>query len=164
MKQRPFALGLALLAAMALPGLADELPKGSTPMTPDEVAQMYVGKTANWTKSTAYFGADGTVKGLYKTDTSHGIFWGKWQIKGNELCNVGMQGYDATHGDPWEGKGDCWKWWTDPKGKPVILWSKHYDGTKPDTTHDYYRDEVKKLKKGDKVSRGFDKIYKQMKG
>lgn len=147
------------LSTLALAAVADPLPEGAKPMSSEQVRAIYSGHWASWSQSKAAFLADGTVKGQYNS----GIWWGKWSVKKNELCTTGLQGYDKINKKSWSGNGDCWKWWVDSDGKPVTLWSKHYDGSKVDLKDGYYNDEIGKIKKGDKVSAGFDKVYAKLK-
>lgn len=141
---------------------ADPLPEGAKRLSAPSIQKIYADKTAVWSKSTAYFAADGSVKGIFQGDGGKTLYWGKWSIKGNEICMV-VQGYDTSSKETFSGSTDCWKWWVDAEGKPVTLWSVHYDKSKADVNNGYYRSEIDSLEKGDKVSRKFDPLYAKIK-
>lgn len=143
---------------------ADPLPAGAQPLSAKAIQKLYAGNTTDWKTSMAYFAPDGTVKALWGEGSKRGVFWGKWQVKGNEICMGPLTGIGPGDAEPWTSGGDCWKWWLDADKKPIILWSKHYDGTAPDLEDGYYRDEIGKIKKGDKVTKTFDKLYAKLMG
>lgn len=148
-------LATALMLSFAGTAFAEPLPKDAKPLSAAQVTKLYSGNSTNWKTSGAYFAADGTIKGRY----SSGIYWGRWVVKKNEICMEDVQGYDTKSKEAWDGIGDCWKWWADGKGKTITLWSRRFNGEKPDLANDHYRGEADKIQKGDKVSKVFDKAY-----
>ena len=155
---RPATLAAAL-CALALPALADPLPKGARPLSEKALAKMYAGTTLNWTTSRAYFAPDGSLKGIAgKNRLGDTLFWGRWTVKGNEVCMSGPFRNRTT------GKTgtttDCWKWFLGPDRQPWTLWSVHYDGSAPDLAEGYSREEITRMRRGDGVSATFDRLWK----
>jgi len=164
MRETLSALLIGLLALGTGVASADPLPGDAKPLSAKSIQKIYAGSTAHWSTSTAYFAPDGTIKATYGKGAKQGIFWGKWQVKGNEICMSGLTGIGPGDTETWTNGGDCWKWWVDGAKKPVTLWSRHYDGTEPDLIDGYYGSELGKIKRGDKVSKTFDKLYAKMMG
>ncbi len=150
------AVAAALVLCAASVAWADALPDGAKPISAKWLAKYYAGKSADWDSSKAYFAPDGTVKGINTSDGGKSIFWGKWSAKGNEVCMVNSW-KNLSSGKTGSGSTDCWKWYAAADGTLWQLWSVHYDGTKPGKD-DYYAGEDKKLRKGDIVSKTFDKL------
>jgi hypothetical protein len=152
MKHFFLATAVSIFATTAI---ADPLPKDAKPVAAKSLIKIYAGKTADWSTSKAFFAADGTIKGI-NTSNGTSIYWGKWTAKGNEVCMVNSW-KDTGTGKTGDGAKDCWKWWQAADGTLWQLWSVHYDGSKPSKT-DYYTGEEANLKKGDLVSKKFDKL------
>jgi len=149
--KRPFTLiVVALMQTTA--AYADLKPKDAAPMSADEIRRLYADHTAVFgPKASAFFGADGKVKGL----ANGGAFAGVWEVKGNELC-MNTSGFDKktkTFGKKLS--SDCWQWvksgdvsWT--------LYSKAWDNKKQDLVKGWYKEDH--LKAGDLVSEKFKAI------
>lgn len=137
--------------------MADPLPETAKPIGAASLKKFYSGSSTNWDTSKAYFAPDGTVKGI-NTGNGTSIYWGKWTVKGNEVCMVNSWRNLGT-GESGGGATDCWKWYVDADGTYWTLWSVHYDGSKP-KADDYYKGEADKIRRGDTVSKKFDKLYK----
>lgn len=148
-------LAAAAATMMAGAAAADPLPADAKPLAAESLAAFYAGKTADWKTSKAYFAPDGTLKGI-NTENGASIYWGKWTVKGNEVCMVNDWRNTQT-GDSGGPATDCWKWYVDGSGTFWQLWSVRYTGQKP-PRDDYYTGEEKKFRKGDKVSKQFDKL------
>jgi hypothetical protein len=124
--------------------LADKLPKDAKPLSSQEIATIYSGKSSDWKMSSAYFAPDGSLKGYLGKPKVKTTFKGKWTVTDNEICMdfTTQDGFSST---------DCWKYWR--SGKDILtLWSRHFDGSKVDDVNGYYKNEVAKLKNGDLVS------------
>lgn len=148
---------LMVSAAVALlfgTGLAHaiQLSKAWTPLTAKEVRAVYSGKTAQWSKTTVYFGPDGNIMGHDKKKTT--VFSGTWSVSANRACmNVVWKVVKTGK----SGKAtDCWDWYSGDH-KMWTLWSKHYDGSKPGKD-DYYAHEIKKLKAGNLVAKEYARL------
>lgn len=145
----------AAIGLLATTAAADPLPEGAKPIGPASLTKLYSGRTLDWDTSMAYFAPDGTVKGI-NTQTGDSIFWGNWTVKGNEVCMVNNWKSLGT-GETGSGATDCWKWWVAGEKEYWTLWSVRYDGSQP-PADDYYDGELKKFRKGDAVSRKFDRL------
>lgn len=127
---------------------ADRLPKDAVKLSPAEVKAIYAGKSSDWSKSKAYFGPDGTYTIVGKN--SQWIGKGKWTVNGNKACATAMpQVFDGGRVKEFT---DCWTWYKHGK-RHLVLWS----GEK-DKKNGYYDGELKKLSKGDKVTKTYQQI------
>lgn len=152
-----YRFALCLLAA---PALADPLPKDATPFIQAKVSALYAGHAAVRPHSMAVFTPDHAVKGIYNGKT---LFWGSWTVKANEVCMMN-QGVDPDTKEHFKVPPDCWTWWHGADGAAITLYSRHWDGTKPDLKDGYYDDEIGNLKPGDKVSAKFDPAWAKVGG
>jgi hypothetical protein len=144
-----------LIACTATLATADPLPPDARPVSGKSLAKIYAGRTAEWSESKAYFAPDGSLKGIH-TGGGTTLFWGKWTVKGNEVCMQNSYRNLQT-GKTGSGLRDCWAWWQAADGTLWQLWTVRYDNSKP-PKDDYYTGEEKKLKKGDLVSKKFDRL------
>lgn len=149
-----FSIVFPVLAAHVSVACADNLPENAKPMSANEVRSIYSGKSAVWNDARAFFAPDGSVTG-YNTKEKV-TFSGSWTVSSNRNCmNITWQKFKSSD----SGKSsDCWDWYKDGK-KIWTLWSVRYDGSKP-KKGDYYQGEIKNLKAGDKVSKGYAKLTK----
>jgi hypothetical protein len=117
-------------------------------MSSEEITKLYSGKTAQWSRSSAYFSPDNTIKGVFGKPKVETTFKGRWTVTGNEIC---MEGTSARSGRT---VTDCWKYWR--AGKDIFtLTSRRFDGGKIDEVNGYRKDEVNLLKNGDLVSKEY---------
>jgi hypothetical protein len=141
-------LGAVLTSFVCGSAWADKLPKDAVELAADEVKAIYSGKTGIYSVSSMYYAPDGTTKGIYGKPKITATFKGTWSVNGNEMCTK-----NKAKGDP-KTYRDCNKFWRSGK-KLYDLWSVHYDGSKPDLKGGYATDTMKKLKKGDLVSKKY---------
>ncbi|WP_406871796.1 DUF995 domain-containing protein [Aminobacter sp. P9b] len=146
-------IGLSALVVVLIPviGWAEELPKDAVPLTASEVRELYSGKSANWSRSRAYFAPDSTFLMHGKDKSWFGE--GKWTVKGNEVCGK-LKRTSVKDGKSNTG-GDCWAWYRVGK-KYMTFWS----GEK-DKKYGYYDSELKKMSAGDKVSKTVAELKKK---
>jgi hypothetical protein len=139
------ALTSAFIATFAV---ADKLPKGAVPLTPKEIKAVYSDHSADWSaKNKALFAADGSVKGI----SGDSFFFGKYTIKGNQICMQVQATNSKTKVSDGKIYSDCWEW--NKVGKTYwTLYSKSYDNKPVDRVKGWSKSEIKKLKKGDLVS------------
>jgi hypothetical protein len=91
MKLAPYTLTLWLLAGCVLGGsvaAAPSLPDGSIPMTPDELVDLYAGKTQVWKEGRGgYFFARDHRMSAYASKKTGSYAVGKWQVTDSgEVC------------------------------------------------------------------------------
>jgi hypothetical protein len=139
------ALSSAFIGTFAL---ADKLPKGAVPLTPNEIKAVYSDHSADWSaKNKALFAADGSVKGI----AGDSFFSGKYGMKGNQICMEVQATNSKTKVSDGKTYSDCWEW--NKVGKAYWTFhSKSYDNKPMDRMKGWYKSEIKKLKKGDLVS------------
>lgn len=154
------AISLFLLGFSCAPlaATADALPEDAKPVSAASISKLYSGNSTDWKESMAYFAPDGTIKGVH-TGNGNAIYWGTWRVKGNEICMTN-DWKNVDTGESGGGLTDCWKWYVDGAGKPWQLHSVRFDGSKPGAD-DYYTDEIKKIRKGDIVSKKHDQLAKR---
>ena len=146
-----FKLAVAVAILLPTSAFADLLPESAVKLKSSEAKALYSGKSIKWDNATGYFAPDGTFYGVSKKDD--GIGEGTWSVRGNRVC------YKAKWTGLKSGKSrnvsHCWTHYKD--GRTYwTLWS----GSKGKKDH-YYDDEVKKLKRGDKVTRKYKKLVKK---
>jgi hypothetical protein len=143
---------LSALLVVAWSDIADakKLPKNAAPMTADEVKALYAGNSAVWENSKAFFSPDGKTKGVFGKGKKRVAYAGEWSVADNEVCMKNSPKGEAKV------YTDCWKWWR-VGDKTITLWSVHFDGSKVDEKTGYY-DEMRSIKRGDKVSAEFAEI------
>ena len=141
-------LTMAVLCSFAGGALGERRPKDTTKLSADEVRKIYSGKTSNWSRSNAYFSPDGS----YFLVGKNGNFVGKgdWTVSDNAVC-ASFQVRGVKDGGTKNVK-DCWTWFKQGK-KYWTFWS----GEK-DKKNGYYDGEMKKLSKGDKVTKKFQQL------
>ena len=150
-----FSVLVSILATNVSVAWAENLPKSAKPMSAEEVRSLYSGKSAIWgADARAFFASDGSVIG-YNTKENV-TFSGSWTVSSNRNCmNIAWKAIKSSK----SGKSsDCWDWYKDGK-KIWGFWSVRYDGSKP-KKGDYDQGEMKTLKAGDKVSKGYAKLTK----
>jgi hypothetical protein len=149
---RTIAVAL-LLATSAGLALADDMPKGAVKLTKAEATAIYAGKTARWVNggdddAIAYFAPDGVI--LMHGPKKNWYGEGRWTVSSNKVCQqIKWHGLDGNSGS---GKKHCWTWVRDPKGKLWDLWSGE------DPKHGWWDGELKKLSKGDKVTKTYNAL------
>lgn len=130
----PLKIALVLVTTIGFAAgsaLAAGKPKGAKPTSPDVIWKLYAGKTSHWNSGGfAYWGPDGTYRGISKTGEWFGE--GKWYVttRGRMCHESAWQKAEAgsTKSDPdkW-----CWEFVTAPDGQ---VWERFI----PDKT-DWYR-------------------------
>lgn len=135
---------------------AGELPATAVKMSSAEVKALYSGKTADWSRSQAYFAPNGTTKNVSKQGKWVGN--GTWTVRGNRIC-MKTKGTSFSSGKAWSVR-DCWSWFRDGK-KTWTLWSVRFNGEKP-SKKDYYNGEARKLKSGDRTKRRYNRLVKKL--
>lgn len=141
-----------LVALMPVVSWAEELPKNAVPLNASELRELYAGKSANWTKTRAYFAPDGILLMHGKDKSWFGE--GKWTVTGNEMCGKAKR-TTVKDGATKIGGGECWTWYR--VGKTYMtFWS----GEK-DKKNGYYDTELKKMSAGDKVSKTVAELKKK---
>ena len=70
---------------VTFPALADGNSKTGIPMASTEVRSLYVGNSALWSNSKAYFMPSGMVVGLYGSPIIE-TYKGTWSVSGNRMC------------------------------------------------------------------------------
>lgn len=148
------ALAFAAIVIMAQPSLADKLPKNAKPMSTAELKKIYSGNSQVWDKSQVYFSPDMNTKGVFGRPASH-TFSGKWSVNGNKVCMNNKSVDVKTKKSDGKTYTDCWTFYKEGN-KTWSLWSNNYD--KQMTENDYWTKELGTLKKGDKVSKNYQKL------
>lgn len=130
---------------------AGQLPSDAAPLSPDEVAALYSGKTGLYGDSATWFAPDKTIYGWYGKPPK-GVYSGTWDVNANEFCS-------NSHAPDGSGAGrNCHKFWR--VGKVLwSLWTVHFDNS-PANLGDYKTDEPKALKAGNWA----EKIYRKLGG
>jgi hypothetical protein len=153
---RVLPLVAVLLVCAVSPVLAKnggKWPKDAVDMTPEATAAVFSGKTIDFKIAKYYFAPDKTLVGIHlnkgKVD---GFSRGTWSVQGNEFC---------AHSE-WPDKNDKTKtypydWCNKLKIAGKVVW---FQNTKPDDQYygDIYTDQIKRLHKGDSVSKQADKL------
>ena len=147
--------GVAFLATLQSAS-AGELPASAVKLSSAEIKALYSGKTADWSRSQAYFAPNGTTKNVSKQGKWVGN--GTWTVRGNRIC-MKTKGTSFSSGKAWSVR-DCWSWFRDGK-KTWTLWSVRFNGEKP-SKKDYYTGEAKKLKTGDRTKRRYNRLVKKL--
>ena len=140
---------LSMFGILAGGALADKLPKDAVELSADEVKAIYSGKSTDWSKSSAYFAPDGQYFGVAKDGSVAAE--GTWAVNGNKVC-ADIKRHDLKGNSGIKSMESCWTWFKQGK-KYWTFWS----GEK-DQVNGYYDGEIKKLSKGDKVSKKFKKL------
>jgi len=138
-------LMLATIAVgLCSPAMAYTLSSKAKKLSSAQVKKIYAGKTANWKRTKGYFAPDGTFL-IWHRKNKHYVV-GKWKVSRNRMCKSGTW-YDPSSGETSPMKKDCTKWVIDKK-KYWSLWDGDENGK-----DGWYGKEMKKMKKGDSVSR-----------
>ncbi|WP_170424817.1 DUF995 domain-containing protein [Ruegeria arenilitoris] len=147
------ALGATLLATSAF---SESKPNGAKNADPQQVIDIYLGKTWNWSKGGSYWGSGGKFQAVWDDDPSDPAVSytdGKWYVtsKGT-LC------YESVW--HWTGKDkadevlkNCWRHVIDKDGQ---VWrSDHRD------QNDFHKLDPDKIANGNKIKPTYNK-YKKM--
>lgn len=145
------AVSLILLAGESL---AKGKPKGAKATDPQQIAQLFSGKTSNWSRgSTFYWAPNGVMHGVGKSGDSIGI--GKWFVTNKgKLCNETTWYWPEngqTKSDLYE---ECWEFVTAPDG---TIWERYL----PEKS-DWFKHKHEKQVKGDTQKSKFNKIKKDL--
>ena len=127
---------------------AERLPKDAVKLSPAEAKAIYSGKSSDWSRSNAYFAPDGRYIMVSKKGT--GVAEGKWTVSGNKVC--AMADLRGLKDDFKDKINDCWTWYKHGK-RHLSMWSGDKNGK-----DGWFDGEMKKLSKGDKVSKKFQKL------
>jgi hypothetical protein len=128
--------------------ISETLPKSAIKISSTEAKSLYSGKSSNWKKARAYFSPDGRY--LIVGKNKKWFAEGTWNTRGNKVCSKSK--WTNIKDDKTGRSVNCWTWYKDGK-RYLSLWSGDKNGK-----HGYYDGEHKKMRKGDRVSKTFNKL------
>lgn len=144
-KEACFLISSVFAFSVSGPTWAEPLPKDAVKLKPTEVKAIYSGKSADWTKVSAYFAPNGKLFMVAK-DKSF-VVEGTWSVKGNQICTKTR--FTPLKGGKPGSDSDCTSWFK-AGDRSFNMWSKEKD-----KTNGYEANGEKRLSAGDTVTAEF---------
>ena len=152
MKVTPLFIAMTAALSLSLPASADPKPRGAKNLDPQQVFDIYLGKTWQWSKGGSYWGSAGTFQAVWDEDPNDQVVSytdGEWYVtsKGT-LCYKTVWQWTGKS-EPDEVLNYCWRHVVDPAGQ---IWRSDHRDPK-----DFHKLNLDKIVDGNQVRRTYDK-------